>query len=72
MLLRRIVPGDIVKVVVDRRVAKLRRIADDCVKIALGGREEIGVVHQYSAREIVPSPYAELDELVGKHHPSRT
>lgn len=45
VLFRGIVPCDEVEVVVDGCVAEFFRVADDSVEVALGGGDEVGVVH---------------------------
>ena len=72
MLLGRIVPGYVVKVIVDGCVLKLFCITNDGVEVAFRGGEEICIVHQNCTGQIVPSPYAVVNEWPGKSHPSRT
>ena len=70
MLSGRVVPCDVMEVVVHGRVAELA-VADDGVEVALGGGHEVGVVHEQLAREIVPPHDGVLHERSGKGCPRR-
>ena len=71
MLFGRVVPCDVMEVVVDGRVAKLA-VADHGVEVALGGGHEVGVVHEHLAREIVPPHDGVFHERSGKGCPRRS
>lgn len=62
VLLRWRVPLDVVQVVVHCRVPKLLTIAEDCVEVALGGGDEIRVVHEEGAWEVLPADVAIFHE----------
>lgn len=71
VLLRGIIPFNVVQVVVHSRVLVVFVVADNGVKVALGGGQDIRVVHQKSAGETVPTPDAELEEWPRENDPFR-
>lgn len=62
VLLRRIVPSNVVKVTVYCGVAELFRVAHYSVEVSFGRRYEVRVVHEYCSGEVLVSPYAVVDE----------
>lgn len=72
MLLWRVVPSNVVQVMANRSAPKLVRVADDGVEITFWRGDEVNIVHKECPWEIVPSPYAVLEEGFCEHYPSRT
>lgn len=63
VLLWGLVPRNVVQVMVYGCGGEFRGVADDCLEVAFGGGDEVGVVHEECSWEVVPSPDAVLDEL---------
>lgn len=62
MLLWRVVPCDVMKVVSNCGVTEAIGIANDSVEITLGGGDEVDVIHEDGSREVFPTPDAILKE----------
>lgn len=63
------VPGNVVEVVADGSGFEVVGIADDGVEVALGGGDEVDIVHENCSREVLPSPYAVFEEGTSEHNP---
>jgi hypothetical protein len=62
VLHRRVVPGDVVQVVVHGGVPELVGVAGHRVEVALRGGDEVGVVHEHRPGQVVPPPDQVLHE----------
>lgn len=71
MLLRGVVPGDVVEVMVRSGVLEIIRVAYDCLEVAFWRGDEVGVVQEQGPREVVPPNYAVLCKGPGKYRPGR-
>jgi hypothetical protein len=72
VLHRRGVPGDEVQVAVDGGVAEPVGVAGNRVEVALWGRDEVGVVHEHGAGEVVPPHDQVLHERTRQNRPRGT
>lgn len=68
----RVVPSDVVQIMANCSAPKISRVADDSLEIAFWRGDEVDIVHQEVSWEIVPTPYAVLEEGFCEHYPSRT
>jgi len=71
VLFRRHVPLDVVEVVVGDAGHEARRVAEQRLEVALWGGDEVGVVHEQGARQVVPPPHSVLHEVPRQRHPGR-
>jgi hypothetical protein len=62
MLLRWVVPRYEMQIAIHSGIEKLWRIANDSVEVTFWGRYKVGIVHEYSSRYIIPSPYGVINK----------
>lgn len=72
VLLRRIVPGDVVEIMVNCSVLVVFRIAYKCLKVSLRRWDKVGVVEEKGPWQIVPPHYGILGKRSWQYCPSWT